>query len=71
MRNSNNFLTHIARKNDNYAGKIEFYQARLSNAVDNLNMDNIKFYASKLEYFVNRQVACSAKLDNEWANESI
>ena len=59
------------RKNDNYAGKIEFYQARLSNAVDNLNIENIKFYTTKLEYFVNRQIACSAKLDQSMAYESI
>ena len=59
------------RKNDNYAGKIEYYQAVLSNAVDALDMDKINFYASKLEYFVNRQVACSAKLDLSMAAESI
>ena len=59
------------RKNDNYAGKVEYYQAMLSNAVDALDMDKINFYASKLEYFVNRQVACSAKLDLSMAAESI
>ena len=56
---------------DNYAGKIEYYQAQLSNAVMDLNIDRINFFASKLEYFVNRQVACSAALDNSFANESI
>ena len=59
------------RKNDNYAGKIEYYQAVLSNAVDALDMDKINFYASKLEYFLDRQVACSAKLDLSMAAESI
>jgi hypothetical protein len=59
------------RKNDNYAGKIEYYQAMLSNAVDALDMDKINFYASKLEYFLDRQVACSAKLDLSMAAESI
>jgi len=59
------------RKNDNYVGKIEYYQAMLSNAVDALDMDKINFYASKLEYFLDRQVACSAKLDLSMAAESI
>ena len=42
------------RKSDNYAGKIEYYQAKLSMAVDALEIHNIKFYTTKLEYFVNR-----------------
>ena len=42
---------------DNYAGKIEYYQAQLSNAVMDLNIDRINFFASKLEYFVNRSLA--------------
>ena len=49
---------------DNYAGKIEYYQAQLSNAVMDLNIDKINFFASKLEYFVNRAAACSASLNN-------
>lgn len=60
-----------AYPSDNYAGKISYYQAVLSNAVDALDMDKIKFYTTKLEYFVNRAVACSAALDNSFANESI
>ena len=59
------------RKSDNYAGKIEYYQAKLSMAVDALEIHNIKFYTTKLEYFVNRQIACSAKLDQSMAYESI
>ena len=59
------------RKNDNYAGKIEYYQAMLSNAVSDLNVDKIKFYTGKLEYFLDRQVSCSAKLDQSMAYESI
>ena len=66
-----NYSKSYVRKNDNYAGKVEYYQAMLSNAVDALDMDKINFYASKLEYFVNRQVACSAKLDLSMAAESI
>ena len=59
------------RKSDNYAGKIEYYQAKISMAVDALEIHNIKFYTTKLEYFVNRAVTCSAALDNSFANESI
>ena len=64
-------MKNYTRKSDNYAGKIEYYQAVLSNAVDALDMDKIKFYTTKLEYFVNRAVTCSAALDNSFANESI
>jgi|GEM_PF-1621567 hypothetical protein len=66
-----NYSKSYVRKNDNYAGKVEYYQAMLSNAVDALDMDKINFYASKLEYFLDRQVACSAKLDLSMAAESI
>lgn len=59
------------RKNDNYAGKIGYYQAMLSNAVTDLNIEKIKFYTGKLEYFVNRQATCSANLDLSMAAESI
>ncbi len=59
------------RKNDNYQGKVEYYQSMLSNAVTDLNIEKIKFYTTKLEYFVNRQIACSAKLDQSMAYESI
>ena len=66
-----NYSKSYVRKNDNYAGKVEYYQAMLSNAVDALDMDKINFYASKLEYFLDRQVACSAKLDLSMVAESI
>ena len=57
-------MKNYTRKSDNYAGKIEYYQAQLSNAVMDLNIDKIKFYTVKLEYFVNRAAACSASLNN-------
>ena len=66
-----NYSKSYVRKNDNYAGKIEYYQAKLSIAVDALDMHEIRFLTDKLEYFVNRQVACSAKLDLSMAAESI
>jgi hypothetical protein len=67
MKKSNYYV----RKNDNYAGKVSYYQAALSNAVDRLDMEKIKFFTGKLEYFLNRQVACSAELDHSMSNESI
>ena len=66
-----NYSKSYVRKNDNYSCKVEYYQAMLSIAVDALDMDKINFYASKLEYFLDRQVACSAKLDLSMAAESI
>ena len=50
-------MKQYTRKSDNYAGKIEYYQAKLAMAVDALEIHNIKFYTTKLEYFVNRQKA--------------
>ena len=70
-------MKNYTRLSDNYAGKIAYYAVMVSNAVDALDMDKIKFYTTKLDYFVTRaaasaaSVACSAALDNEWANESI
>ena len=40
---------------EGYKLKIEYYQAALSNAVDRLDMEKIKFFTGKLEYFMNRQ----------------
>ena len=38
-----------------YMPKIEYYQAQLSIAVDSLDLDQIKYFTSKLEWFINRQ----------------
>lgn len=38
-----------------YAPKIEYYQAKLSAAVGSLNLESIKFYTQKLEYFTGRE----------------
>ena len=46
---------HYSRTNDNYQGKVSYYQAALSNAVDRIDMEKIKFFTGKLEYFVTRQ----------------
>ena len=40
---------------DNYAGKVSYYQIALSNAVDTFNIEEIKIYTRKLEYFLGRQ----------------
>ena len=38
-----------------YMPKIEYYQAQLSMAVDSLDLDQIKYFTTKLEWFMNRQ----------------
>ena len=38
-----------------YLPKIEYYQAQLSMAVDSLDVDQIKYFTTKLEWFINRQ----------------
>ena len=45
------------RSNPDYSAKIEYYQAQLINAVEDLNIDRINFFTGKLTYFVNRQLA--------------
>tara|TARA_B110000971_G_C19611829_1_gene320692 strand:- start:79 stop:279 length:201 start_codon:yes stop_codon:yes gene_type:complete len=42
-----------------YVPKIEYYQAQLSNAVEVLNIEKIKFYTTKLEYFINKEKAAN------------
>ena len=38
-----------------YLPKIEYYQAQLSIAVDSLDMNQIKYFTTKLEWFINRK----------------
>ena len=47
-----------------YQPKIEYYQALLSIAVDRLDLSKIKFYTTKLEYFIGR----NQTLLDAWAN---
>ena len=37
-----------------YTPKIEYYQSQLSMAVDSLNIEQIKYHTTKLEWFINR-----------------
>ena len=37
-----------------YMPKIEYYQAQLSMAVDSLDLDQIKYFTTKLEWFMDR-----------------
>ena len=48
-------LNHRSRTNDNYQGKVEYYQALLSNSIDAHDIDKQLFYMQKLTYFINRQ----------------
>ena len=73
-------MKNYTRKNDNYVGKIEYYQAELALAVkalepaphpmhtkrNALEMRNIKFYTSKIEYFLDRQAQGAACTCDEW-----
>ena len=52
MRKNNNSYN---RYPEGFTPKNEYYQAMLSIAVDSLNIEKIKFYTTKLEYFMNRQ----------------
>ena len=38
-----------------YMPKIEYYQAQLSMAVDSLDLDQIKYFTTKLEWFMDSQ----------------
>ena len=38
-----------------YTPKIEYYQAQLSMAVDSMDLDKIKYFTTKLEWFMDRQ----------------
>ena len=47
-----------------YQPKIEYYQAKLALAVDALEIHNIKFYTTKLEYFLGRHAAINGRLES-------
>ena len=73
-------MKSYTRKNDNYVGKIEYYQAKLAIAIESLEpaphpmhtehnasaMRDIKFYTIKIEYFLNRQAQGAACTCAEW-----
>jgi|TARA_B110000483_G_C18177178_1_gene535462 hypothetical protein len=45
-----------------YMPKIAYYQAKLSIAVNKLSIKDIKFYTTKLEYFLGKQVEVNGRL---------
>ena len=47
-----------------YQPKIEYYQAKIANACDRLEVHNIIFFAGKLEYFLNKQAEQEARLES-------
>jgi|TARA_B110000908_G_C10163458_1_gene407210 hypothetical protein len=47
--------TRQSRYPEGYMPKIEYYQAKLSIAVDVLDIEKIKFLSGKLEYFMERE----------------
>ena len=46
-----------------YSQKISYYQAQLANAVAGLNIQKIKFYTDKLEYFINRELEANGDIN--------
>ena len=53
---------YTSRYPNGYQPKIEYYQYKVSQAVDRLEIHNIKFFTGKLEYFINREAARQARL---------
>ena len=51
----NNAEPRTNRYSNGYIPKIEYYQAQLSMAVDSMDLDQIKYFTTKLEWFMNRQ----------------
>ena len=45
-----------------YMPKIAYYQAKLSIAINELSIKDIKFYTTKLEYFLGKQVEVNGRL---------
>ena len=46
-----------------YQPKIDYYQAKIANACDRLEVANIIFFAGKLEYFLKKQAEQTARLE--------
>ena len=55
LKNDSNPRWKTRRVNDNYQGKVEYYQGLLSNSIDAHDTDKQLFYMKKLSYFINRQ----------------
>ena len=53
---------HATRYPNGYQPKIAYYQAKISIAVNKLSLKDIKFYTTKLEYFLKREEAREANL---------
>ena len=53
-----------SRYPDGYQPKIDYYQAKIANACDRLEVANIIFFAGKLEYFLNKQAEQNARLES-------
>ena len=47
-----------------YQPKIDYYQAKIADANDKLEVHNIIFYAGKLKYFLNKQAEQNARLES-------
>lgn len=52
-----------SRYPNGYQPKIDYYQAKIANATDRLEVDNIVYFAGKLKYFLNKQAEQNARLE--------
>ena len=53
-----------SRYPDGYQPTIDYYQAKIANACDRLEVDNIVYFAGKLKYFLNKQAEQNARLES-------
>jgi len=58
-----NYTSRANRYPNGYLPKIEYYQAKIANATDRLEVDNIIFFAGKLRYFLDKQAEVEARLE--------
>ena len=58
-----NYTPRANRYPFGYLPKIEYYQAKIAQATDRLEVDNIYFFAGKLKYFLDKQAEVEARLE--------
>ena len=46
-----------------YLDKINYYQFRIIQAIEELNIEDLRFHTEKLEYFMQKEIERSARLE--------
>ena len=46
-----------------YLDKINYYQFRIIQAIEELNLEDLRFHTEKLEYFMQKEIERSARLE--------